>query len=658
MARFSFQLKLLRLESLRLASARGTLVSRASSHFLALLLATLSILCSLTAPAARSQEKTGGIVVHVQLEDRSSYDQGAAVNLYTFAGAPVGVATTVGGQAVFGNLPKATYALEVVAPGFERFTQSVEISTNGDQQYVYVMLKPLPGFKASLAQAGPPILAPNAQKELNKALETLRANNLEESKKHLEKASRNAPSNPDVNYLWGMYYAQTSDWGHAQAYWEKAIQVYPHHTFSLAALGQLSVQNGDYPKAIDYLGHAVDAAPSSWRYEQQLAHAYLLHNENDQAQKHAERAIELGKDRANSAQLILAKSLLRQGQPALAQKALNALLAQHPSDSDSQEAAKLLASLTHPAPEIAVAPTPVPAMTAIPEVKKPAPVASSYIRDELLPPAKWMPPDVDESMPAVESGAACPLQKIQDETGKRVRSFVDGVNRISATEALEHEIVDRYGLTTKHETRKFSYVESLQEIKPGMYRVEEYRNGTMGLDVFPERLASLGLGSLVMIFHPAYRDEYEVTCEGASRWHGVQTWQIHFRQRADRPSRLREYSVAKQVFPVALRGRAWIAADTYQVVSLETDMVAPIPQIRLKAEHISIDYTPVKFQKGNEELWLPQNAELFFDLAGRRIHRRHHFSNYLLFSVDEKQKIAEPAMNIESDAAPAAQPKF
>jgi len=115
--------------------------------------------------------------------------------------------------------------------------------------------------------------------------------------------------------------------------------------------------------------------------------------------------------------------------------------------------------------------------------------------------------------------------------------------------------------------------------------------------------------------------------------------------------------VAKQVFPVALRGRAWIAADTYQVVSLETDMVAPIPQIRLKAEHISIDYTPVKFQKGNEELWLPQNAELFFDLAGRRIHRRHHFSNYLLFSVDEKQKIAEPAMNIESDAAPAAQPK-
>jgi hypothetical protein len=166
-------------------------------------------------------------------------------------------------------------------------------------------------------------------------------------------------------------------------------------------------------------------------------------------------------------------------------------LSQQPSGIDSQEASKLLETLKQPvAPPAAVAPV---SAAAAAEVAKPAPVTTSYIRNELLPPAKWMPPDVDESMPMVESGAACPLPQIQDEVAKRVRGFVDGVNRISATEALEHEVVDRYGLTTKHETRNFTYVESLQEVKPGMYRVEEYRNGTMGLDVFPERLASLGL---------------------------------------------------------------------------------------------------------------------------------------------------------------------
>jgi len=169
-----------------------------------------------------------------------------------------------------------------MAPGYEVFRQSVQISSDGDQQFIYATLTPLAGFKNNSGPVGPPILAPNAQKELNKALETLRADKLDEARKHLEKLARSAPSNPDVNYLWGMYYAQSKDWTRAQGYWEKAIQFSPHHGFSLAALGQLSVQNGDFPKAIDYLTRAVEASPSSWRNEQQLAEAYLLHDEAGQ----------------------------------------------------------------------------------------------------------------------------------------------------------------------------------------------------------------------------------------------------------------------------------------------------------------------------------------------------------------------------------------
>ena len=271
-------------------------------------------------------------------------------------------------------------------------------------------------------------------------------------------------------------------------------------------------------------------------------------------------------------------------------------------------------------------------------------------RADLLPPSKWMPPDIDESMPPVEPGASCPMQQISDQTAKRVEAFIDGVNRISATETLDHEVIDRFGLTAKHETRRFSYVESLSEVKPGMYRVEEYRDGTMGLDVFPERLASLGLGSMVLIFHPVYRDEYEMTCEGLTHWHDRKVWQIHFRQRKDKPARMREYNVGKNVYSVGLRGRAWIAADTFQIVSIETDLVAPVPQIRLAAEHIAIDYEPVQFRKKHEELWLPQNAELFFDFNGRRIHRRHHFDDYRLFSVDENQKISAPPSEAKLDS--------
>ena len=107
-----------------------------------------------------------------------------------------------------------------------------------------------------------------------------------------------------------------------------------------------------------------------------------------------------------------------------------------------------------------------------------------------------------------------------------------------------------------------------------------------------------------------------------------------------------------QMFLLSLRGRAWIAVDTFQIVSLETDLVAPLPQIPLNAEHISIEYAPVQFHTDKRELWLPQSAELYVDFNVRRIHRSDHFTNYMLFSVDETQKISPPPSKPESDAVP------
>jgi hypothetical protein len=51
-------------------------------------------------------------------------------------------------------------------------------------------------------------------------------------------------------------------------------------------------------------------------------------------------------------------------------------------------------------------------------------------------------------------------------------------------------------------------------------------------------------------------------------------------------------------------------------------------------------------------MWLPMSADVYYDWRGRRIHRRHSFSNYVLFGVEEKQKISAP----KEAAAPAEPP--
>ena len=158
------------------------------------------------------------------------------------------------------------------------------------------------------------------------------------------------------------------------------------------------------------------------------------------------------------------------------------------------------------------------------------------------------------------------------------------------------------------------------------------------------------MAALALIFHPNNAENFEMSCEGLSKWNGHLAWQVRFRQRADKPNTIRAYKFGENgpAHPVALRGRAWIATESYQILRMETDLVAPLPEIRLFADHTVVDYGPVRFKKRNVEMWLPQSAELYSDWRGKRMHRRLTYSNYLLFAVDEKQKISEPKTETEN----------
>jgi tetratricopeptide (TPR) repeat protein len=590
----------------------------------------------------QSPERPSTLVVAVRTPDGSPLDTPAVVNLYTFSGGSAGIGVLRAGTAEFTNLSPASYTLEIIAVGYERLTENVQIMTSGERQQLSISLTPEAAPSAAAPPPGSPILAPNAEKEATKALEDLRANKSDDARKHLEKASHAAPSHPDISYLWGMYYAQVKDFATAKVYWEKTVQIAPRHVFSLSALAQLALQKLDYATATGYLVRASEAAPSAWRYHERLAETYLEQKQYEEAQKHAQRALELGKERAAGAHFVLAQAFLNSNNSQGAEKALAAFLTSQPSGPRAVEARKLLDTLQKPEltpPATASIATPAPALAA-----------------DLMPPPKWMPPDVDESMPAVESTAGCPLQKIQEEAGKRVSDFVDAVNRIAATESLENEVLDRSGIAVRRASRRYSYVASVQQVRPGLYSMEEYRNGMMDLEQFPERIATLGLTALVMAFHPFYVNDYDLACEGLSRWHGGLAWQVHFRQRPDKPARLRSYRVNSMSYPISLRGRAWISADNFQIVSLETDLVSPVPQIQLRAEHVAVEYMPVKFVSHHQELWLPESAEIYFNYGNRRMHRRHHFRDYMLFAVDERQQISLP--KVEADAGGLSAPRL
>ncbi len=267
---------------------------------------------------------------------------------------------------------------------------------------------------------------------------------------------------------------------------------------------------------------------------------------------------------------------------------------------------------------------------------------NAVLAKSLPAPESWAPPDIDDAVPPVTTGAVCSLPEVLQGASQRVKDLVANLEQFTATERIEHSELDRKGNWRAPLARSFHYLVSISEIRPGMLNVDETRDGATSLDAFPTRLATTGLAAFALVFHPYFVGDFEIACEGLGEWRGQPAWQVHFQQRPDKPARMHSFRIGGNLYPVKLKGRAWISAHAYQVVRLELDLMEAISKIRLQAENLDIEYRPVQFAKRNLELWLPESADLYMDFRGHRYHHRHSFSEFLLFSVDATQQIQAP----------------
>lgn len=544
-----------------------------------------------------------------------------------------------GGKVRFSNVPRSELTAQVVASGYETAKKAFEVLDRHEIR-VSIDLQPMSDREAAASDRGISALSPKAQKDIGKALEALRARKMADARANLDAAQRDAPNSAEVAYLFGVYASQTSNPAQAQSYWRRTLELNPRHLSALLAVSQSLLHEQKAAEAMPYLDRALETEPSSWRAHMLLAQADLMQGRRDDAVKEAERSLELGHERASSVQPLLAHALFESGEKDRAIQILQDYVQAHSADSN---AAKLLERLK--APPANPSAGAVAAREETPEVAADAgalPVASN-----------WLPADVDEKVPTVEPGTACSLDDVVQKAGSQLLTLVHDVDRFTATETLTHESINKYGIASAPEKRRFDYVVSIQDLRPGYLGVTEYRNGGGAQTEFPDGIVTSGLPALVLVFHPYYAPNYEMGCEGLSRSSGGLAWQVHFRQKQGKPNALKTYQFGLNgpSYSVALKGRAWISADNYQVVRIETDIVAPVPEIKLRAEHTEIEYGPVKFRDGSVNLWLPRSAEVYFAWRGRQVHRRHSFSNYLLFGVDENQRIATP-----KEAEPAAEP--
>src|SRR6266566_3151446 len=324
---------------------------------------------------------------------------------------------------------------------------------------------------------------------------------------------------------------------------------------------------------------------------------------------------------------------------------LEGVLREYPKSPSASVAKETLAGLTKATPEGAAA---LPASMNVALLPS---VSSASV-------TPWAPPSVDTSAPGVAPDVSCSADDIVEHTSKSTIRQLENLERFLATEHIQHEEVNGRGEVSQIRDKSFSYMVFVEHAKDGLVFLDEKRDGGTGTDSFPTSLTTVGLVSLgVDVFHPGFAKALNFKCEGLGQWRGKAAWIVYFEQKPDVKSFLRLWETKTKTVEIPLKGRVWVAASSYNVLHVESDLRESMKDLGLMRDHLAIDYGPVNFQNGKTELWLPWYADMYLELHGKRYHHNHTLSNFRLFAVDTSDKIGLPKDTSPPDESPKQPPQ-
>lgn len=281
---------------------------------------------------------------------------------------------------------------------------------------------------------------------------------------------------------------------------------------------------------------------------------------------------------------------------------------------------------------------------------------------------RWDPPRVDAPIRSLSAIPPCSLPDVLKMAGQRAEELVDHLQNFIAHEQIRYEqmaslsMAGPTGVTgfgpipgqpeNMSFTGKCDYIVDFGKRSEPLH-VREHRTplkGTVNANL--DAIVGKGLPVLALIFHPSMQGDYEMRCEGTATWNDQPAWVVYFAQKKGKRPRTVTMETAselalhdpnaREIRPLRLAGRAWIAANSGQVVHLETNLLEKLPLIELEESAFSVDYAPVKFRAQNVEAWLPKFAIGYTDYAGRRMIVEHTFSDFQLFFVQTQDVIQKP----------------
>lgn len=108
---------------------------------------------------------------------------------------------------------------------------------------------------------------------------------------------------------------------------------------------------------------------------------------------------------------------------------------------------------------------------------------------------------------------------------------------------------------------------------------------------------------------------------------------VGFAQKPAIARNIATFELGKQSAAILVQGLAWIDETTFQIVRIETWLLAPRDDIGLESQNTIVDYSPVRLAGLRDALWLPSEVTVLVHYHTLFVRNTHRYSRFKLFAV-------------------------
>jgi len=259
--------------------------------------------------------------------------------------------------------------------------------------------------------------------------------------------------------------------------------------------------------------------------------------------------------------------------------------------------------------------------------------------------------------PIASAQAVVPTNLV-DQAQKQVVAYMGKLADLHCTEDVLQEKLKPNGGTELSSKSQYDYF-LLMQGNSYDFQLSESR-----LEVGTQKPARLpllltnGFSTLLLVFHPYYRNAFDFTAGPAESLEGRSVIPVHFAhiKGARTPAAL---ALRGREFPLELEGTAWLDSSSGQVVRMEAALEHEMTDVGMKSLKIRVDYMPSP--RASEHFMVPARAVVELQTPRQRWRNTHTFHNYKTFSTEATQ---DPSVKVKAakenqpdpNAAPSAAP--